>query len=143
MRSLQDGRDLPVSFQASLPCLQHLVCVCLESRIALPGSLIKDDSAEEPCNEFEKILNCAPCRAYAPTRSHLELVISLSFRLVIQLAIYIAILAFELERLVVVVGIVQLYVHNVPNAGDRRVFANGSICIASFCPTAVRILIKI
>jgi hypothetical protein len=53
-----------------------------------------------------------------------------------------AVLAFELERLVAVVGIVQLCVHHVPNAGDRRVFANGSICIASFCPSAVRSLIK-
>jgi hypothetical protein len=59
-----------------------------------------------------------------------------------QLAIKITILAFELERLVVVVGIVRLCVHHFPNAGDRRVFANKAVCIASFCPTPVRFLIK-
>jgi hypothetical protein len=35
-----------------------------------------------------------------------------------------------------------LCVHHVPSAGDRRIFAYGSICIASFCPTAVRFLVK-
>jgi hypothetical protein len=53
--------------------------------------------------------------------------------------IKIAVLVFELERLVVV----RLCVHHFPNAGDRRVFANKSICIASVYSTTVRFLIKV
>jgi hypothetical protein len=64
--------------------------------------------------------------------------VSLPFRWVIQLAIYVAVLAFELERLVVVVSIVRFCVNHVPNAGNRRIPANRSICIASVCPTTVR-----
>jgi hypothetical protein len=55
----------------------------------------------------------------------------LPIRWVIQLAIQIEFLEYELERFVVVVGIVWICVHHVPNAGDRRVLANGSVCIAS------------
>jgi hypothetical protein len=158
MRSLQDRRDLTVSFQASLQCLRHLVCVCLDSRLAFPAlcgvahvliqlhdALIAAAKAWTACHVMDevkalqrilkKIEVCTlqrKHRAYAPRRSLLALMIPRPFRLVIQLAIKIAVLAFELERLVVVVGIVQFCVHHFPNAGDRRVVTNKSICIASF-----------
>jgi hypothetical protein len=72
----------------------------------------------------------------------LALVISLSFRWAIQLAIFIAVLAFELKRLVVLFSILRLCVHHVPSAGDRRVFANGSICITSFRPAAAILIAR-
>jgi hypothetical protein len=146
-----------------------LVCVCLESRLAFPalvwrrarahpaawcphscgqglGSLPRSDGRSPSLAtnflKIELLTLQKRHRAYAPRRSPLATIIPHPVLWVVQLAIKISILAFDPERLVAVVCIVLLCVHHFPNAGDRRVFANKWICIASFCPTTLGFLIR-